>query len=397
VGGYVQVLKIGRFWVAAGCVGLVVLGLLVGSVMVVLGYQEVRNLVEVVGVIRSHYIEEVSPSQLVEGAAKGIVEALDDPYSVYLEPQTFDHLRAEIRGSFGGLGILVGLRNNHLTVIRPFPDTPAGRAGIKAGDLIVKINDRYTEGLDLETAVDLMRGPVGTEVTLTIMRSGGKPQKLTLKREEINVPSVEGELLPEKTGHITITQFTERTPAELHQVVTNLQEKGMRAIILDLRDNPGGELQAAVKVADYFVPQGPVVYVDYRRGKDEVYRADGYRITLPLVVLVNENSASAAEIVAAAVKETKAGKIVGTRTFGKGVVQSVFPLRNGAGLKLTTARYLTPQKHSINKEGIEPDVEVEQLKEGNDDRQLRTAREMLLRELRLVAGNGQKAAGAGAN
>jgi carboxyl-terminal processing protease len=397
VGGYVQVLKTGRFWVAAGCVGLVVLGLLAGSVAVVLGNQEARNLVEVVGIIRSHYIEEVSPSQLVEGAVKGIVEALDDPYSVYLEPQTFDHLRAEIRGSFGGLGILVGLRDNHLTVIRPFPDTPAGRAGIKAGDLIVKINDRYTEGLDLETAVNLMRGPVGTEVTLTIMRSGDKPQKLTLKREEINVPSVEGELLPERIGHIAITQFTERTPAELHQAVTNLQEKGMRAIILDLRDNPGGELQAAVKVADYFVPQGPVVYVDYRRGKDEVYRADGYRITLPLVVLVNENSASAAEIVAAAIKETQAGKIVGTRTFGKGVVQSVFPLRNGAGLKLTTARYLTPKKHSINKEGIEPDVKVEQPKEGNEDRQLRTARDMLLRELRLVAGNGQKAAGAGAN
>lgn len=391
-----QVLKTGRFWVAAGCVGLVVLGLLAGLVAVALGNQELRNLVEVVGIIRSHYIEEVSPSQLVEGAVKGVVEALDDPYSVYLEPQTFDHLRAEIRGSFGGLGILVGLRDNHLTVIRPFPDTPAGRAGIKAGDLIVKINDQYTEGLDLETAVNLMRGPVGTEVTLTIMRSGDKPQKLTLKREEINVPSVEGELLSERIGHITITQFTERTPAELHQVVTSLQEKGMRAIILDLRDNPGGELQAAVKVADYFVPQGPVVYVDYRRGKDEVYRADGYRIALPLVVLVNENSASAAEIVAAAIKETRSGKIVGTRTFGKGVVQSVFPLRNGAGLKLTTARYLTPEKRSINKEGIKPDVKVEQSKEGNGDRQLRAARDMLLRELKVGAGNGQKAAGTGA-
>uniref|UniRef100_A0A7C2EBT5 S41 family peptidase n=1 Tax=Ammonifex degensii TaxID=42838 RepID=A0A7C2EBT5_9THEO len=392
-----QVLKRGRFWAAAGCIGLVFFGLLVGLVVAVLGYREIENLVEVITVIRSDYIEEVSPAQLVEGAAKGIVESLDDPYSVYLEPGTFNQLRAEIRGSFGGLGILVGLKDNHLTVVRPFPDTPAGRAGIKAGDVIVKIDDRYTEGLDLETAVSLMRGPVGTEVTLLIMRAGSKPRKLTLSREEINVPSVEGKLLPEKIGHIAISQFTERTPAELHRVIAGLQAEGMRAIILDLRDNPGGELQAAVKVADYFVPEGPVVYVDYRRERDEVYRADGHRITMPLVVLVNENSASAAEIVAAAVKETKAGKVLGTRTFGKGVVQSVFPLKNGAGLKLTTAYYLTPKKHYINKKGVEPDIRVEQPKNGDGDQQLAAAREVLLRDFGLVAARGQKIASAGRN
>jgi len=317
----------------------------------------------------------------VEGAAKGMVEALDDPYSVYLEPGTFKHLQEQIRGSFGGLGILVGMKNERLTVIKPFPGTPAGRAGLRAGDVIVKIGERRTEGLDLETAVGLMRGPVGTRVTLTLMRPGSGPLTLTLEREEINVPTVEEKLFPGGIGYLAITQFTEHTPTEVQRLLGELRAKGMRALILDLRDNPGGELQAAVRVADYFVPAGPVVYVDYRNDNDEVLSASGSRLGLPLLVLVNENSASAAEIVAAAIKETRSGKVVGTRTFGKGVVQSVYPLKNGAGLKLTTARYLTPRKHDINRKGVEPDVKVEQPASG-EDRQLAVAKELLRRSLR---------------
>lgn len=386
--------RTGRFWLVTFLTALFITGCLVGAAVMALGYRQVENLLEVIAIIRSDYLHEVSTRRLVEGAAKGIVGALGDPYSVYLEPETFKHLQEQIRGSFGGLGILVGMKDQRLTVIKPFPGTPAGRAGVKAGDVIVKIGDRQTQGLDLETAVSLMRGPVGTTVTLTLMRPGSGPLTLTLEREEITVPTVEGKLLPGGIGYLTISQFTERTPAEVHQVLGELRAKGMRALILDLRDNPGGELQAAVRVADYFVPPGPVVYVDYRNDKDEVYSANGPRLGLPLVVLVNENSASAAEIVAAAIKETGSGKIVGTRTFGKGVVQSVYPLKNGAGLKLTTARYLTPRKHDINGKGVEPDVKVEQPANG-EDRQLAAAQE-ILRGVRAVAAGvtapGEKAA-----
>lgn len=386
-------LRIGRVWLLAGCIALVAVGLLVGLTVAVLGLKQVGNLLEVIAIIRSDYIQEVNPSRLVEGAAKGIVGSLGDPYSVYLEPQTYRHLKEQIRGSFGGLGIVVGLKENHLTVIKPFPNTPASRAGIKTGDVIVKINDQQTEGLDLETAVNLMRGPVGTKVTLTLMRSGTGPLNIGLIREEISVPSVEGKLLPQRIGYIVITQFTEKTPAELDRVIRDLQREEMRAIILDLRDNPGGELNAAVKVADYFVPKGPVVYVDYKRGPDEIHNADAYRLSLPLVVLVNENTASAAEIVAAAVKETKSGLVIGTRTYGKGVVQSVYDLKNGAGLKLTTARYLTPKKHDINNKGVEPDVKVEQPEGGDQDRQLMAAQGKLLQELNGQAGDLRKVAG----
>lgn len=382
----------GRFWLIFGCTGLLLFSAVIGSFLAFFGFKEAFNLIQVISIIRSNYIEEVSYNRLVDAAAKGIVGSLGDPYSVYLEPQTFNHLREQIRGSFGGLGIVVGLKDNHLTVLRPFPDTPAGRAGIKEGDVIVKIDDRPTQGLDLETAVNLMRGPVGTEVTLTIMRAGSKPRKLTLKREEISVPTVEGEMLPDSIAYVAVSQFTEKTPDELHGILDNFRGKGMQALILDLRDNPGGELQAAVKVADYFVPKGPVVYVDYRCDRDQVFSADGWRLSVPLVVLVNENSASAAEIVAAAVKETKSGKVLGKQTFGKGVVQSIFPLKNGAGLKLTTARYLTPGKHDINDKGIEPDIEVEQPMDSEEDLQLASAREVLRREIGADRGRGNKVA-----
>ncbi len=376
-----RVIRIGKLWLAAGCLALLAVGLLIGFIVAVLGFRQVGNLLEVIAIIRSDYIEDVSPGQLVDGAAKGIVESLGDPYSIYLEPRTYRHLKDQIRGSFGGLGIVVGLKEDHLTVIKPFPNTPAGRAGMKAGDVITKINEEQTEGLDLETAVNLMRGPVGTEVTLTVMRAGSGPLEITLRREEINVPSVEGRLLPEKVGYIAISQFSEKTPGELDRMVSDLKTQGMRALILDLRDNPGGELHAAVKVADYFVPRGPVVYVDFKRGRDEVHNADSYRLSLPLVVLVNEYSASASEIVAAAIKETGSGSVVGTRTYGKGMVQSVYPLKNGAGLKLTTARYLTPKKNDINEKGVEPDVLVEQPKDGEGDRQLTVAQESVMRRL----------------
>ncbi|MBC7104419.1 MAG: PDZ domain-containing protein, partial [Firmicutes bacterium] len=338
----------------------VVLLCLAGAVLVAANYKHVGNLVRVLLLIRSQYLYGVDTATLVDGAIKGMVEALGDPYSLYLDPRTFGHLREQIEGSFGGLGILVGLRDHRLTVVRSYENMPAQRAGVRAGDVILKIGERSTEDMDLETAIDLMRGPVGTEVTLTVLREGvGEPLRFTIVRERIQVPTVESRPVDQNgVVHLAISQFTSQTGDEFRRVVQEISARRPKGIILDLRDNPGGELYAAVEVAGYFVPPGPVVHVEYRTGRNETLRASGRYLRLPLVVLVNQGTASAAEILAAAIKDRGTGVLVGTRTYGKGVVQSVFELENGAGLKLTTARYLTPSRQDIDRKGVEPDVTV---------------------------------------
>jgi carboxyl-terminal processing protease len=331
--------------------------------VVVANYKHFGNLFKVVSLINSRYLGPVNTTVLVDGAVRGLVESLGDPYSVYLDPETFSKiLQEQIKGTIDGLGILVGVKDGYLAVVRSYPSTPAGRAGIVEGDVIVKIGDRVTSKMDLETAVGLIRGPVGTKVKLTIARKGVFQEKeMELTREQITVPTVEGYVLPEtKIGYIMLAQFTERTPGEVSKVLEQLKRQGMLGLILDLRDNPGGELHAAVKVAENFVPRGPVVYIDYRLGKDETYSVDGRNLNLPLVILVNRATASAAEILAGAIKDRQAGILVGEKTFGKGIVQELFVLDHGAGLKLTTARYLTPSKHNIHKRGIVPDVVVAQ-------------------------------------
>lgn len=350
-------------------------------------YKHFGNLVKVIVLVRSQYLYPVSSTQLVDGAIKGIVSSLNDPYSVYLEPKTFSQLQEQIKGSFGGLGILVGVKEQHLTVVRVYEGTPAAREGIVAGDTIVKIDDQDARGIDLETAVGLMRGPVGTTINLTVNRQGvSEPLQFTLVREEISVPTVEGRVLPgTKIGYIAITQFTERTAGEVKDVLADLQGEQVRGIILDLRDNPGGELTAAVDVARNFIPRGPVVHIDYRSGKDQTFFSEGRSVQLPLVVLINGGSASAAEILAGAVKDTGAGILVGTKTFGKGIVQTLFPLDNGAGLKLTTARYLTPSKNDIHEKGIEPDVLVQS--EGNRFHDIQLDRAVEIMEQKIAGYN----------
>jgi len=342
-------------------------------------YKHFGNLLKVISLVRTQYLHPVDPTRLVDGAIKGMVNSLDDPYSVYLEPKTFSQLQEQIKGSFGGLGILVGIKEQRLMVVRAYKGTPAARQGIIDGDVITRIDDREAKGIDLETAVNLMRGPVGSKIVLTVERQGEPgPLQFTLIREEINVPTVEGRVLPDtQIGYIAISQFTERTAGEMRETLARLQEGGLKGIILDLRDNPGGELNAAVNVAKYFIPKGPIVHIDYRVGKDHTFYSDGRTIQLPLVVLVNGGSASASEILAGAVKDTGAGTLVGTKTFGKGIVQTVFPLDNGAGLKLTTARYLTPNKNDIHEKGVEPDAPVQPLEERSRDVQLDRAVEIM--------------------
>lgn len=345
-------------------------------------YNNLGNLFKVISLVRTQYLYNVTAGEMVEGAIRGMVESLDDPYSAYLDPETYKKLNEQIHGSFGGLGILVGLEDEYLTVVRPYEGTPAYKAGIKAGDKITQIDGKDARGIDLDTAINLMRGPVGTEISLTILR-GEEEKDFTLVREEIRVPTVEGKVLENtEIGYIIITQFNDNTPDELEKKLKKLQEKNIKGLILDLRNNPGGELRSAAWVADQFVAEGPIVHIDYKAGSDYTFEAHEPGLNIPLVVLQNQHTASAAEILAGAIKDHQLGTLVGTTTFGKGVVQTVFPLDNGAGLKLTTARYLTPDKKDINKKGIKPDVNVEQPLDAVRDIQLQKAVEILEEQLK---------------
>ncbi|MGI6492357.1 MAG: S41 family peptidase [Pelotomaculum sp.] len=356
-----------------------------GGVMVATNYNNLGNLVKVISLVRTQYLQPVSMGQLIDGAIKGMVSSLNDPYSVYLDAKTFNQLSQQIKGSFGGLGILVGVKGQDLMVVRAYEGTPAAEAGIMSGDVISKIDDRDAKGIDLETAISLMRGDVGSKVTLIIERkeAGGTVQLTReLVRREISVPTVESKVLPGTAiGYIVVSQFTLHTAEEMQENLAKLQNEQVKGLILDLRDNPGGELLAAVNVAKNFVPQGPVVYIDYRFGKDQEFASEGRVVQLPLIVLINSYSASAAEILAGAVKDTGAGTLVGTKTFGKGIVQTVFPLSNGAGLKLTTARYLTPKRNDIHDKGIEPDVTVENQENSAADIQLDRAIEIMRQKI----------------
>lgn len=341
-------------------------------------YKQMGNLIHVVRLVHSEYVRKTDIRTLVEGATRGIVEALNDPYSVYLEPDTYSRFMEHVKGSFGGIGIMVGYRNDNLTVVRPFESTPAGEAGILPGDVILAVDGKETRDMDLETAVLLMRGEVGTQVQLTIHRDGyEQPLEFEMVRRQIQVPTVEGKILDGNIGYVTISQFTEKTAGELIYQLNGFAERNLSGLILDLRDNPGGDLFAAVDVTDVFVGEGPIVHIDYRNNRDETFYAKEDQLDLPLVLLINRNSASAAEIVAGAVKDAKVGTLVGTRTYGKGVVQNVFPLRNGAGLKLTTARYLTPSGHDLHLKGVEPDITVEDPADFDSDPQLDKALEIL--------------------
>jgi carboxyl-terminal processing protease len=303
----------------------------------------------------------VNTDKLLEGAIEGMVNALDDPYSSYLNAETYSRLKESVAGTYGGVGLLITVdEKGRLMVVSPFKGTPAQRAGIKSEDYIIAIDGQETINMDLETAASLMQGEPGTTVELTIQsESADSTRQVRLERELIKVPTVEGEMLSEQVGigYIGLTMFNEQTAADLGQKLQELRQQGMERLILDLRNNPGGSLPAAIDVASYFVPEGPVVYIAGKK-KMEAKTARGYGQAMPLVVLVNKGSASAAEIVAGAIKDTQSGILVGETTFGKGIVQTVFPLPGEAAVKITTHKYLTPAKNDIHKIGITPDYPV---------------------------------------
>lgn len=306
----------------------------------VLAFTVVTNLnnlgqaARVVALIKSQALGEVSVAELIKGATAGMVETLDDPYSVYLEPEKFQNLEGHIKGTYGGVGLLITVdKDRRLVVVSPFKNTPAQRAGMISGDWILKIGDQETAELDLSEAANMMQGEPGTSVVLTVLRPGESvPREFELVREVIEIPTVQGEMLKgaESIVYLNISNFTEHTEEELERTLGELKKKKFQGIILDLRSNPGGSLQSAVDVASYFIPEGPVVYIMGKRDTQTLMTRKGRYLNIPLVVLVNGGSASASEIVAGAIKDTGSGILVGENTFGKGLVQTVFPLEGGS-------------------------------------------------------------------
>ncbi len=301
-------------------------------------FEDLRVFAEVFGRIKSDYVEPVSDKKLLEQAIRGMLGGLD-PHSAYLNEEDYKDIRVGTSGEFGGLGIEVGMEDGFIKVIAPIDDTPAARAGIRAGDLIIKLDDKPVKGMSLDEAVGLMRGKPGTSITLTIMREGkDKPLTVSMERAVVKVVSVKDRMLEPGYGYVRVSQFQSHTSEDMIKAINGLKRKAggqLKGLVLDLRNNPGGVLNSAVAVSDAF---------------------------LPIVVLVNGGSASASEIVAGALQDHKRAVIMGRQTFGKGSVQTIIPVNEKIALKLTTARYFTPNGHSIQAEGIKPDIELQEVK-----------------------------------
>ncbi|HRL94429.1 MAG TPA: S41 family peptidase [Pseudomonas sp.] len=330
--------------------------------------EELRTFAEVMDRIKAAYVEPVDDKTLLENAIKGMLSNLD-PHSAYLEPEAYAELQESTSGEFGGLGVEVGIEDGFIKIISPIDDTPASQAGIQPGDLIIKIDGQPTKGLSMTEAVDKMRGKAGSKILLTLVREGGQPFDVELIRAVIKVKSVKSQLLEDHYGYLRISQFQVNSGEEVGKALAALKKqndgKKLRGIVLDLRNNPGGVLQAAVEVTDHFLKKGLIVYTKGRIANSELrFSADPADASegVPLVVLINGGSASASEIVAGALQDHKRGVLMGTDSFGKGSVQTVLPLNNDRALKITTALYFTPNGRSIQAQGIVPDIEVSRAK-----------------------------------
>ena len=331
-------------------------------------YESLETFANIINIVQKHYVEEVSTEKLIQGAIDGMMASLD-PHSAYLTPELYKELQVDTRGSFGGLGIEITVKDDILTIIAPIEDTPADKAGVKAGDQILKIDGEITKGMSLMKAVSMMRGPKGSAVDLTLRReSKPEPFEVKITREVIRVKSVkDAKLYDNRYGYVRVSQFQEGTARELGDALNKLDDQShgkMEGVVLDLRHNPGGLLNEAVKVSDLFLDSGLIVYTE-GRGENQKQRFlahnDGTEKNIPMVVLVDEGSASASEIVAGALQDHKRAVLVGTKTFGKGSVQTILPLDQDSALRLTTAKYYTPSGRSIQAKGIEPDVVVDRV------------------------------------
>ena len=331
--------------------------------------EDLRTFTEVFAKIKNDYVEPIDDKALLEHAIRGMLSGLD-PHSAYLVPDDYQELQAGTSGEFGGLGIEVGMEDGFVKVIAPIDDTPAQRAGVEAGDLVIRLDDTPVKGMSLADAVKVMRGKPGTDIVLTIVREGeDRPIRITITRDVIHVTSVRSRPLEPGYGYVRISQFQLRTGESLREEIDKLREDagddGLNGVVLDLRNNPGGVLNAAVSVSDAFLEKGIIVYTEGRMDDAKLtFSAKDSDILdgIPLVVLVNAGSASASEIVAGALQDHGRAVIMGEKTFGKGSVQTILPLGNGSALKLTTARYYTPSGTSIQARGIVPDIALDRVR-----------------------------------
>lgn len=376
--------RLGRLAAAMllGLVLVVVIRRYCGLQSILLQFGELKPVVEAMYLLERNYVGPTGRPALLAGAIQGVVEELDDPYSVYFEPAVLAGAAQEQGGGCGGVGILVTVRQGKLVIAEaPVPGSPAAEAELAAGDVIEAINGKKVSSLTFETAVELLHGPEGSRVVLTVARAGaGRAWDVTLTRARVELPTVRCRLLGDYpgVGYIRLTMFTETSGQELKEGLARLRRRGVGYLVLDLRGNPGGCLPAAVEVAEVFVPRGkPVLHIK-ERGKARftiTSRGSPY-LDLPLAVLVDKGSASGAEIVAGAIQDAGSGVVVGQRTAGKGSVQTLFRLQNGGGLKLSTARYFLPSGRSLEGRGLVPDVPVEQGAEGVDDQLLAALRKL---------------------
>jgi carboxyl-terminal processing protease len=326
-------------------------------------YEQLRLFTEVLSIVQNQYVDEVPSKDLIYSAIKGTLRGLD-PHSSFLDPDSYKEMQVETSGSFGGLGIEITLKDDILTVVAPIEGTPAYRAGVHTGDRIIKIDGLVTKDMSLPDAVKRMRGKPGSKVTISIVREGWtEPKDFEITREQIRVHSVRTHELGNGVGYIRLRQFQEQTPQDLDNALEKFTKDGMKSLILDLRNNPGGLLTAAVEVSEKFIDDGKlVVYTEGRvRNQNMRFSAHAKKTYngVPIVILVNQGSASASEIVAGALQDWGRAMVVGTQTFGKGSVQTIIPLSDGSGLRLTTAKYFTPKGRSIHGKGITPDIVVE--------------------------------------
>ena len=356
---------------------------------------ELRTFTDVFGRIKNDYVEDVEDSELLENAIRGMLSGLD-PHSSYLDHEQFKELQVGTTGEFGGLGIEVGMEDGFVKVIAPIDDTPAQRAGVQAGDLIIRLDDTPVKGLTLNDAVKIMRGKPGTILRITVVREGvEKPIKIEIKRDIIKVRSVKNRMLEDGFGYVRISQFQSKTADSMVSAIEDLKKEAggsLKGLVLDLRNNPGGVLNGAVAVSDAFLKKGLIVYTEGRVNDSRLrFNAtpDDVLDSSPLVVLVNQGSASASEIVSGALQDHSRAIIVGTPTFGKGSVQTILPLSNGTAVKLTTARYYTPSGRSIQAEGIKPDIQLDQVRVSAVERTFDPIKEADLSG-HLSNGNGDK-------
>ncbi|MGB3366550.1 MAG: S41 family peptidase [Acidaminobacteraceae bacterium] len=332
--------------------------------------QRFAKIISLENTLEKNFYKDVDEEKYTDYMLKGLFESLDDPYSVYMTKEEFKDFNEATSGNYAGIGIYVNLDDDgFIEVVSPIEDTPAERAGFKSGDKIVKVNDLDVSKVNFEEAIDTMKGQPGTDVDITVLRGVAKPFVVTVTREIIRVKAVKSEVLENDIGYLRITSFSDNSESEFDNKLKTLLAKDVKALVIDLRGNPGGSLYAVNEIADQLLGEQTIVSLENRAGKVEEYTSDAKKIDLPIAVLVDGGSASASEILTGAIKDSNSGVIIGTTTFGKGLVQSVLSLPDGSGFKLTTSEYFTPNGTNIHKVGIVPDIvlEIEEKEEGSED------------------------------